>query len=130
MVKAQEEELCRQFPALFESMSQCAAAGGSVLARHMVTYAKHVFGARVGDGYSVARNVLFTEEVQCLRTPAQMSYRLLRNEANKVKAGFVEAAAPIFGRHAMSTTTLSFGGPTQRSGTRRCSSTCSGLRSQ
>lgn len=99
MVKAQEEELCRQFPALFDSLKSCPEAGADDGRFSMCEYKDHVFGARLGDGYSVARNVLFTEEVQCLRTPAAMSYRLLRNKANKVKAGFVEAAAPIFGRH-------------------------------
>jgi len=97
MVRAQEEELCRQFSALFESMKTCSEAEARDGPR-MCEYGKHVFGARLGDGYRVARNVLFTEEVQCLRGPAQMSYRLLRQEANKVKAGFVEAAAPLFDR--------------------------------
>lgn len=98
MVKAQEEELCRLFPALFDSMKSCEQIGSNHRGMSMCEYKEHKFGARFGNGYAVARNVLFTEEVQCLRGPMDMNYRLLQNEANRVNAGFVEAAAPLFNR--------------------------------
>merc|ERR1719313_3009568 len=64
----------------------------------MCRYQHHVFGAVLGNGYSKAKNVLFTEEVQCMRGPPNLSYRLLNETANRVSAGFVAAAAPLFGR--------------------------------
>lgn len=97
MTRAQEEELCRQFPALFESLKSCKDAG-SRDGGGLCQYRQHVFGARRQDPYGFARNVLFTEEVRCMRGPAELSYRLLRSEANQVEAGFVAAAAPTFGR--------------------------------
>eukprot|EP00746_Dinoflagellata_sp_MGD_P007475 gnl/MRDRNA2_/MRDRNA2_114803_c0_seq1.p1 gnl/MRDRNA2_/MRDRNA2_114803_c0~~gnl/MRDRNA2_/MRDRNA2_114803_c0_seq1.p1 ORF type:complete len:387 (-),score=73.10 gnl/MRDRNA2_/MRDRNA2_114803_c0_seq1:83-1243(-) len=96
MVRAQEEELHRLFPALFESMKTCPAAGS--VDGDMCRYKQHVFGAVFGDGYSKAKNVLFTEEVQCMRGPSDISYRLLHDEANQVSCGFVAAAAPLFNR--------------------------------
>jgi len=96
-VRAQEEECCRQFPALFESMKTCPEAGVKA-SGGMVGYENHVFGARFEDGYSVARNVLFTEEVQCLRGGPQLAYGLYQDGRNRVSAGFVEAAAPLFER--------------------------------
>jgi len=47
---------------------------------------------------TVLLNVLFTEEVKCLRGSVDLNYRLFNHEANCVSAGFVEAAAPIFNR--------------------------------
>jgi len=99
MVRAQEEELCRLFPALFESLKGCEDAGGSFDdGREMCRYGKHVFGPTFQDGKTKARNVLMTEEVQCLRANAELNYQLLQLDENKVSAGFVEAAAPIFRR--------------------------------
>jgi hypothetical protein len=95
--RAQEEELCRQFPALFASMQTCKEAGAEWSSR-MCCYRNHVFGACFGDGYSKAKNVLFTEEVQCLRGSPELSYRLLCHDANRVSAAFIEAAAPLFNR--------------------------------
>jgi Ca2+-binding EF-hand superfamily protein len=94
-----EEELCRMYPGLFDSLKSCYEAGvvgtgTSALAE----YKEHVFGARIGNGYAVARNVLFTEEVQCMRGSMDLSYRLLFHDENKVSCGFVEAGAPVFGR--------------------------------
>merc|ERR1712241_476166 len=93
-----EEELCRLFPALFESMKTCEACATRDHGDGMVRYGKHVFGPTFEDGKSVARNVLFTEEVQCLRTNADLSYQRLQKPSNMVKAGFVVASAPLFGR--------------------------------
>jgi len=97
-VRAQEEELCRQFPALFDSMKTCPEAQAMPGRNGMTEYTKHVFGACFGDGYSVARNVLFTGEVQCLRGGSQLGYGLYQDTRNRVTAGFVEAAAPLFDR--------------------------------
>jgi len=97
MTRAQEEELCRLFPALFESMKTCPEAGFCEDG-DMTYYQNHVFGARFEDGYTQAKNVLFTEEVQCLRGGVDMSYSLLHQDANRVSSGFVEAAAPLFAR--------------------------------
>jgi len=97
-VRAQEEELCRQFPALFDSMKTCPEAQAMPGRNGMTEYTKHVFGACFGDGYSVARNVLFTGEVQCLRGGSQQGYGLYQDSSNRIAAGFVEAAAPLFDR--------------------------------
>eukprot|EP00931_Biecheleriopsis_adriatica_P071686 TRINITY_DN45573_c0_g1_i1.p1 TRINITY_DN45573_c0_g1~~TRINITY_DN45573_c0_g1_i1.p1 ORF type:complete len:362 (-),score=48.84 TRINITY_DN45573_c0_g1_i1:12-1097(-) len=96
-VRAQEEELCRQFPALFDSLKSCPEASCSEDA-YMCEYQNHVLGARFEDGYSHARNVLFTPEVQCMRGGSAMSYKLLQRQQNRVSSAFVSAAAPLFKR--------------------------------
>jgi hypothetical protein len=97
-VRAQEEELCRQFPALFASLQTCPEAGATISDAGMAKYKSHVFGARFGEGYAVARNVLFTDEVECMRGGQRLGYTLYQDGRNRVKAGFVSAAAPLFDR--------------------------------
>ena len=99
-VPAQEEAMCRVFPALGPSMASCPATEKSRWEKsnggYMWHYNKYVFGAGV-EGKE--RNVLFTEEVECRRpSDNSLEFQLLKDPRNRVKAGFVEAAAPIFGR--------------------------------
>ena len=77
--KAQEEDLCRQFPTYFTSLSR---------ARQQV----YPYGPASGDRKDYS-DVLWTPDIECRRAGEDEGYRILEME-ERFKGNFVAAAAP------------------------------------
>ena len=76
--KAQEEDLCRQFPAYFSSMNRTKDRN-------------YPFGPPAGKaGYA---DLLYTGGVECMRDDEEGGYRMLE-DAERFRCAFVAAAAP------------------------------------
>mmetsp|Transcript_109395 Transcript_109395/g.244442 ORF Transcript_109395/g.244442 Transcript_109395/m.244442 type:complete len:384 (+) Transcript_109395:55-1206(+) len=85
--RAQEEELCRQFPALFTSLGR-AQKHGSAYPFGACTYRR---GDRDSQRYA---DVLFTPRVVLRRAPQREGYRLLADREVVDNIAVVSAAAP------------------------------------
>ena len=79
--KAQEEDLCRQFPSYYTSLTrakdQCYPFGPPA----------------AGPGGEEYSDVLWTPSVQCLRAGEDQGYRVLEKE-ERFRSDFIAAAAP------------------------------------
>lgn len=84
--RAQEEDLCRQFPLYWPSLYRsCTSSETSAFP----------FGPSCGLGTERYSQVLVTHDLECMRADASEQYRVLESGADHAVDTFIAAAAPM-----------------------------------